>query len=302
MSDPDIYSLIETGLKQKKYASFSSLEDAVFQADKTASLKSTLKLALKCSDISEAFIIGYRCALQALLPELKQDKWAAMCVSEKLGNHPKLLTTTVDAEGVLNGHKSFITMADQAKQLIVIAKAGQSQDKPILKAVLIEQPNASVNIEIMPSLPMVPDINHGQINFESSQGKILAGDGYNDYSKRFRTLEDTHVFMAFSAMILRKCVDLKLDPELAQECLILINALNSLQGFDQKQESWLHLTLAACFKHFETLCHEFEEALLNSGDELYVLWMRDKKLFTIAAKARLSRNKKAQEWLTSFSS
>ena len=225
-----------------------------------------------------------------------------MCVSEKAGNHPKLLTTTVDSEGVLNGHKSFITMADQAKQLIVIAKAGQSQDKPILKAVLIEQSNASVNIEIMSPLPMVPDINHGQITFENSQGKVLAGDGYIDYSKRFRTLEDAHVFMAFTSMILRKCVDLKLDPELTQECLLLINALNSLQDFDKSQDPWLHLTLAACFKHFEALCHEFEEALLNSGDAFYGLWMRDKKLFTISARARLSRNKKAQEWLSSFSS
>jgi len=297
MSNTDIYSLIENSLKQKTYSDFSELEHAVFQIDKSEGLQAALKLGLQSNNISEAFVIGYRCALQALLPELKQDQWAAMCVSEKAGNHPKLLTTMVNDSGVLNGHKSFITMADQAKQLIVVAKAGQSGDQPVLKAVLLMQPSDGLSIDIMPPLPMVPDINHGQITFENSQGQLLAGDGYADYSKRFRTLEDAHVFMAFSAMILRKCVDLKLDAQLSQECLFLINSLLSLQGFDEKQENWLHLTLAGCFKHFEALCHQFEEALLTSGDEFYPLWMRDKKLFTIAAKARINRNKKAQEWL-----
>lgn len=295
-----MYKIIDEGLKQPLYASFQQLEDSVFLADKTQSLPATLSLALNSNDISQAFVIGYRCALQALLPELNQRQWAAMCVSEKMGNHPKLLSTTVDGNGFINGLKSFITMADQAKQLIVIAKAGELADKPILKAVLLEQSNEGVSIEIMPPLPMVPDITHGQITFDNCQGQLLEGDGYTDYSKRFRTLEDTHVFMAFSALILRKCVDLKLDSQLSQECLLLISSLSSLQGFEKNNEPWLNLTLAACFKHFESLCHAFEEALLSSGNDFYALWMRDKKLFTIASKARINRNKKAQEWLSSF--
>ena len=292
-----MYNLIDENVKQPLYKSFEQLEQAVFDADKSNSLSTTLELALTSNNISQAFIIGYRCALQSLIPELKQRQWAAMCVSEKTGNHPKSLTSTVDDNGLINGHKSFITMADQAKQLVVIAKAGQVDDTPVLKAVLLELPCEGVSIQAMPPLPMVPDISHGQITFKNCQGTLLTGDGYSDYSKRFRTLEDAHVFMAFTAMILRKCVDLKLDPELVQECLLLINSLHSLKGFDKNQEPWLHLTLAACFKHFENMCKQFEEALKKSGDDFYALWMRDKKLFTIAAKARVSRNKKAQDWL-----
>lgn len=292
-----MYNLIDKYVKQPLYKSFEQLEQAVFDVDKIDSLSTTLELALTSNNISQAFIIGYRCALQSLLPELNQRLWAAMCVSEKTGNHPKSLTSTVDESGFINGHKSFVTMADQAKQLVVIAKAGQIGDKPILKAVLLEQPCEGLDIQAMPPLPMVPNISHGQITFTNCQGILLKGDGYADYSKRFRMLEDSHVFMAFTAMILRKCVDLKFDPELVQECLLLINSLNNLKGFDKKQEPWLHLTLAACFKHFERLCNNFEAALKQSGDAFYESWMRDKKLFTIAAKARVSRNKKAQDWL-----
>ena len=84
-----MYNLIDKHVKQPLYKSFEQLEQAVFEADKTDSLSATLELALTSNNISQAFIIGYRCALQSLLPELNQRQWAAMCVSEKTGNHPK---------------------------------------------------------------------------------------------------------------------------------------------------------------------------------------------------------------------
>ena len=306
-----MYDIIDAELKQPLFENFQQLESAVLSADKHASLSAALTLCLRCNDIGEAFSISYRCALQALLPELDQQTWAAMCVSEKDGNHPKTLKAIVEKTcdeageeiGKVSGHKSFITMADQAKQLIVIAKDSASSDdastQPTLKAVLVQQPSEGLSIELMPPLPMVPNVRHGQISFENVAGKLLPGDGYADYSKRFRTLEDAHVFMGFTAMMLRKAIDLKLDAQFVEECLLLINGLLSLQALSNKaeKEQWFHLILAACFNHFEGLCHGFEEALKESGADFYDLWKRDKKLFTIAAKARVSRNNKAQEWL-----
>lgn len=289
-----LYSMIQATLSQSCYSDFSDLESTVLGFDKHNSLEAALKLALQANDIGEAFMVGYRCALQALLPDLKQDAWAAMCVSEKEGNHPKLIKTTIDESGVVNGHKSFITMADKAKQLIVLGKAGEKEGRPLLKAVLIEQPSSGVSIDLMPALPMVPNVRHGQIQFDNSQGQLLAGDGYSDYSKRFRTLEDAHVFMAFTGLILRKSMELKLEGPWVQECLLLANSLMSLQNLEQTEQDWHHLTLAACFKHFEQMCNGFETDIQSASPEFYKLWIRDKKLFTIAAKARITRENKAK--------
>lgn len=293
-----IYPLIEFYLKQPCYESFELLQQEVLSENKSNSLQAALKLALRSNDIGEAFMVGYRCALQALLPELKQDQWAAMCVSEQQGNHPKLLRTVVTDSGRVTGHKSFITMADLAKQLIVIAKIDSDENKkPTLKAILIDQPESGLTVELMPPLPMVPNVRHGQILLEQCDGKVLAGDGYTDYSKRFRTLEDAHVFMAFTGLIFRKSIELKLEKYLAEQCLMLMSGLLSLRESLEEKQNWSHLMLAGCFKQFEQLCGDFEEALKASGDEFYNLWLRDKKLFTIAAKARKVRDGKALEEL-----
>ncbi len=298
-----MYHIIDESLQQEQFGDFSAFAEAALNQDKVKSLESTLSIALRATSIGQAFAVAYRCALQVLLPSLNQAQWAALCVSEPQGNHPKKLKTLVSPQGLITGYKSFVTMAQQASQLIVIAKATDNtqallsiEGRPILKAVLLKQPTTGIVIKEMPEMNLVPDIRHGQIELDNAQGIILPGDGHNDYSKYFRYLEDVHVLMAFVSLMLSTSVRHQLEPEINEKCLVLIA---SVLAQDLKDASWQHLFLAGAFSEFKEIVARFEGSFHNLPQSFVDGWQRDKKLFTLAAKARLARTEKARLWLLS---
>ncbi len=293
-----MYRIIDAQLKQPQYPSFTEFAQAALAQDKKDSLQAVLSVSLRASSIGQAFAVGYRCALQALLPELNASQWAAMCVTEPQGNHPKQIQTQVTLDGFVNGQKSFVTMAELSRQLIVIGKTGESQDeRPVLKAVLLQQPSTGISLQVMSAMNLVPDIGHGKITLENAQGVILPGDGHNDYSKRFRYLEDMHVLMAFVTLILSMSVRHKLPSPISEKCLLLMSSLLAQELFD---ESWQHLHMAAAFEVFEKIVSEFEAGFDSVPEAFKSDWLRDKKLFSIANKAKLARTEKARAWLQEY--
>ena len=291
-----MYSIIDKQLSLSEFTTFDEFSAYVLSENKGHSRNATLAFALRASSIGAAFTAAYRCALQALLPELDPHLWAALCVTEKQGNHPKQIETVVNDQGLINGHKSFVSMAAQAAQLIVIAKAGQVGDRPILKAVKVKQPADGLQLALMPALPMIPEVSHGQITFNNVQGEILAGDGFLKYSKAFRYLEDLHVLIAFTGLVLSKSIRHELQPHLVEQTLLL---LSSLMQLSIKEGPLQHLQLAASFAAFAALQEEFELSFSVLPDTFTSDWMRDKKLFSVANKARLSRRDKARLLLSS---
>jgi hypothetical protein len=286
----DIFNDIERQLKLNEYTDFNQFSESVLALNKTNSLKATLELGLRATSIGQSFAAGYRCALQSLWPKLNSKEWAALCVSETQGNHPKKIITTVTEQGVLKGHKSFVSMAEQAEQLIIIAKSGETHDRPILKAVLVSQSQVGVEAKAMPNIGMLPDINHGSIELNNAEGIVLPGDGHADFSRRFRYLEDVHLLMAFVSLILSKSLRNNLDPEIVEKCLVLVTAIVNL---DKQDSHWQHLHLSGLFREFEGLALNFEAAIEDVNGDFYQNWMRDKKIFSIASRARKERTKKA---------
>jgi len=293
-----MYRIIDAQLKQPQFASFTEFAQAVLSQDKKNSLQAVLSVSLKANSIGQAFAVGYRCALQALLPELNSSQWVAMCVTEPQGNHPKQIQTQVTPDGLVSGQKSFVTMAELSQQLIVIAKSGETGERPILKAVLLQQPSQGVSLQVMEAMNLVPDIGHGQIALENAQGVILPGDGHNDYSKRFRYLEDIHVLMAFVSLIFSMSVRHQLQTFISEKCLLLISSLLAQELLD---EPWQHLHIAAAFESFEKIVGDFEASFDSVSESFKSDWLRDKKLFSIANKAKLARTEKARAWLQEYS-
>ncbi len=293
-----MYRIIQTQLKQPQFESVSEFSQAALAHDKVNSLQSTLSISLRATSIGQAFSIAYRSALQALLPNLNPQQWAAMCVTEVKGNHPKQLTTQVTDDGVVTGHKSFVTMGEQAQQLIVVAKADDPQENqvnhPTLKAVLLQQSTQGIQIQGLENMKLVPDVPHASMQLEGAQGVVLPGDGHTDYSKRFRYLEDIHVLMSFVALILSISVRNRLPSKVPEQCILLISALISQKLQD---EPWQHLHLAQAFKNFEMIISEFEESFELLPQAFKEGWLRDKKLFSLANKARQARAEKARAWL-----
>ncbi len=294
-----MYRIIDAQLKQPQFASFTEFAQAALSQDKKNSLQAVLSVSLRANSIGQAFAVGYRCALQALLPELNPSQWAAMCVTEPQGNHPKQIQSQVTPDGFVSGEKSFVTMAELSRQLIVIAKSGEVQgERPVLKAVLLQQPLTGISLQVMAAMNLVPDIGHGKITLENAQGIILPGDGHNDYSKRFRYLEDIHVLMGFVTLILSMSVRHQLHSAISEKCLMLISSLLAQELLD---EPWQHLHMAAAFESFEKIVDEFEAGFDSVPEAFKSDWLRDRKLFSIANKAKMARSEKARVWLQGYS-
>lgn len=272
------------------------LETDFLLSSRSLNKEDLMHCAMKSQTIGQCFAIAYRCALQSLLPSLDSTKWAAFCVTEKTGNHPKRIETTCTEMGRLTGNKSFVSMADRASQLIVIAKlAGTSHE---LKAVLLNATEKGASINVFPALNFIPDIGHGELILNDAKGRVLAGDGHADYSRVFRFLEDAHVLLAFTCMMLSHALRFELSVTLIQKLLGFVHACRCL---NQDEGVVADIVLAQLFAEFEKLISDYEQSFNALPKQFSEDWLRDKKLFSIAAKARAARTEKAQaELLNAF--
>ncbi len=292
------YSHLQASLLAEPLESLTQLAEQHLVAAED-SLLHVMKSALRCEQIGLGFAAGYRSALQCLMPELDVGRWAAMCVTEAAGNHPRHIQCQVNDQGVLTGEKSFVSMATYQPMLIVVAKAAEQDpqaERPQLKAVLIDSDAAQVTVQPMPPLPMVPEIEHGAVKFNQAQGLLLSGDGYNDYSKRFRTLEDAHVLMGFASVLVSLSFRYRLPSEIFESGVALLASIAALRtglNASAPTSSFVHLHLAALFAQFKQLCENFEQRLTQLPDEVSNQWLRDKKLFGVAKQAREARHQRA---------
>jgi len=276
-------TVIDLAIKQPEFVSFEEFEACVLSSIKSDSLLSALEIALRVTSISQAFSVGYRCALQCVLPELNQDSWAAFCVSEAGGSSPKQLQVSVTSDGIVAGEKSFVSMAEKAKQLIVIAVAEKSDTRPKLKAVLVSAESQGVEILTMPNMGMMPEVSHGRLILKDVKGSVLSGDGYADFNKPFRGIEDTHLLMSFTGLVLSKVIRNNLNNELIDQCLLIASALLAVE-FDDNP--WSTLQINGAYQLFESLLVTFEKQLNEVSAEFKEQWEKDKKVFSLAKKIR----------------
>lgn len=241
------------------------------------------------------FAGAYRTALQALVPELPLGQWAAMCVSEINGNHPRMLNTRLE-DALINGEKTYISMAELASELLVLCKTGDEDGRPVLKLVRVPASCAGVHIERLPSFGFLQSIPHGRCVFTQvpvEQGQILPGDGYG-YSKTFRLLEDIHVQMALLGHIYQFSLLHALPEPFSETALMLAYALRGV--YAQSEQAQAHLALAGIEKQLHVLLREY---LSNTAlDANYRMEMQlDSKVLGIARKAGEARRQKAWEIL-----
>src|SRR5262245_12697888 len=151
--------------------------------------------------VAGAFAGGYQGALRALVPGLADDVIASFCVSEPGGNSPRAiearLTPRAGGGWTLSGHKRWSTMAPLASVLLVAAHEGAGTDgRKRFSLVQIDARAPGVTVERMPPTAFIPEIPHAELRLADVVVRAdarLPGDGYADYVKRFRTVEDVHI-------------------------------------------------------------------------------------------------------------
>ena len=238
-----------------------------------------------------AFLAGYQGALRALWPAAP---WTlgALCVTENRSTRPADMATRIDALS-LDGRKDFVTAAEAADWLLVAARE-EAGGAPVQLALGVVRNGApGVQIETLPALPLMPDVSHGRLHLQGAQCERLAGDGWDDYVKPFRTLEDTHVLAALTAWLFG------VGQESAWPQALQLRLLGLLAGCAEvarqcPSAAGSHVMLAGLFAQFDSLRPDLDNAFATGDAHWAQLWQRDKGLLTIAGSARSKRLQKAQ--------
>ncbi len=265
------------------------------------------------ADAGFAFAFGYQAALQALAPAHIDARPAAFCVSESGGNSPSAIQTTLSRitpqRALLHGTKSFVTNADQAELLLVAANCGQEEAGADGKArnrialALVPARQTGISIKRLPTLPFAPSISHGSAHFDQvpiSAAQWLPGDGYADYVKPFRTVEDIHVSGAMLGFLLRNAREFGW-PDTSIEALLTQIALHQNLAERSASDSITHILLAGARQQMEHWLQENSSHWALCPDTIAQDWQRDVALLNVAGKARAQRTTTAWKSMQSDS-
>lgn len=256
-------------------------------------------------DTGFAFAFGYQAALQQMAPGHIDQRPASFCVTEAGGNSPSAiqtrLTRITPEQTLLQGEKTFITNADQAELLLVAASTGEATTGPDGKArnplamVLVPAQSPGVSITPLPALPFAPSIHHGVARFEQvvvTAAQWLPGDGYSDYVKPFRTVEDIHVSAALLGFLLR-IARAHRWPTASIEALLALIALHQWLAALPPKDSSTHLILAGARQQMEDWLQANRPHWDLCPPGLSQAWQRDSALLKVAGKARVQRTQSA---------
>ena len=255
--------------------------------------------------IGFAFAGGYAAALHTLVPATA-GAITALCATEEGGAHPRAIKTSLASDGaggfVLDGKKRWGTIASSASWLLVVASTGNdAEGKNRLRVVRV--PAGAPGVTITPiSAPFVPEIPHAEItlaNVAVPGDAVLPGDGYDDYLKPFRTVEDLHVHAALLGYLIGVVRRHRLGSELLERLCALAVATRTLALADAKAAT-THAALAGVLDLVTGVVGEIEQrwaAAASAPDPEHGRWQRDRALLQVAGKARAARRERAWQLL-----
>lgn len=244
-----------------------------------------------------AFAAGYRAALDALGPDLPADALASLAATEAGGGHPRAIHTTLgtDADGLyLEGQKEWVTLGRRGGVLLVVAALPAAEPpgpRPVLRLVRIDADAPGVTLEALPRAPFVPEIPHARValtHVRVAPEAVLPGDGYDDYLKPFRTVEDLHVHAAILAWLGAVTRRAGAPRALTERLLATLAAARALTAEDPRAPA-LHLATAGLLELTRSLLADLEPLLAREGGAFAERWTRDRALLGVAAKARAQR-------------
>lgn len=240
-----------------------------------------------------AFLAGYSAAISALDPSITE--LGALCATEAGGGHPRAIQTSL-VGGLLNGTKNFVSGGRLAKQLLVVAKVGEHDGRPMLKVARIRADAPGVEHTDGLELDFIPEVPHGAVTFTNARvDAVLEGDGYERYLKPFRTIEDLHVFGAVLG-----CVVHNGRAVLPRETIeLLLGQLAAITALARRSPSDVgtHLALAGVIAASKSLIDSLDLSVFDA--DFRDRFERDRKLLNIASKVREARRQKAWSDVTS---
>ena len=252
-------------------------------------------VASRVDRLGFAFAVGYSAALEHMIAGIRLP--CALCVTEAKGNSPRAIETTLrrrDDRYELSGTKAFVTFGNFAETLLVVARTGTRPDgRPDLAVVQIPASREGILVEKLPDTPFVPEIPHARVRLEAVwvlPSERLPGDGYLDYVKPFRTIEDIHVIGATLGYLVglarRTQAATPLIAELSAD-LVALDRLREGPPLDPR----VHIALHGVFQRVTRLVagEDLARLLDSAPEDERDRWERDQPLLRVASKARSAR-------------
>jgi hypothetical protein len=252
-----------------------------------------------------AFAAGYASAVHRMVPGLPVDSTPAFCVTEAGGNHPGAIETTIktgkgsgkEPAWVLNGAKTFVTGAAEADLFLVAAGCGRDENsgRKKIRIVQINRQATEITIEGFPDMPFIPEISHGRILFHHvsiHQANILPGDGYLDYIKPFRTLEDLYVIGGICGWWFATALRFYWPLPIKEQLVNLLFNCRSL-ALNHPLAPEVHIALGGLLQSVSHIIHSMEPHWKKTDETTQSLWERDQPLMKVAGQARKLRLAKA---------
>ena len=234
-----------------------------------------------------AFLAGYQAALRALVPNTP-IALGALCITENRSLRPADFRAHFD-NGLLTGQKDFVLGGAQSEYLLVAARNVQDQS-----IVLVQVDANDAQFTPIPSLNVMPDVEHTRVRFDQIKACALPGDGWDQYAKPFRTYEDTFVLAALLAWHERLLRERQGPQSLYLQVITLLGTLAHLATLNPKEPA-THLLLAGVQTQYRALANGLTEAL--AGSAYHAMWLRDQSVLNVARKAQEARLNKALQTL-----
>jgi len=256
-------------------------------------------LASQVDRLGFAFAVGYPAALEHLVEGVHLP--CAFCVTEVNGNSPRAIETALlrkDDRYVLHGLKTFVTFGSHAETLIIVARVGAKPDgRPDLVVVQIPSSREGIVLEDLPETPFVPEVPHSSVRLDGVEVRAeerLPGDGYLEYVKPFRTIEDIHVVGATLGYLvgLARRTQGSLDWIAERSAdLVALDRLLDAAPLDPR----VHIALHGVYQRLTrfTDSGELARILASAPDDERGRWERDRALLRVASKARAARFERA---------
>jgi acyl-CoA dehydrogenase len=232
------------------------------------------------------------------VPGLAPGSITALCATEEGGAHPRAIHTRLTAAGPgryeLSGRKKWATVGTAASSLLVVASTGEEAGRNRLRVVRVRADAPGVHLH--PSTtPFVPEIPHAAVELDgviATEADVLPGDGYDEYLKPFRTIEDIHVHAALAGYLIGVTRRHGLPHDVQERLLVLAVATCTLARADPKAAT-THAALAGILDLAPRLIGEIEPLWSVSPDDEWSRWQRDRALLRVAGSARAARRERA---------
>ena len=252
-----------------------------------------------------AFAAGYQSALRQLIQvnggTVDDHELLAMCATEASGNRPRDIETRIADDGpggvTVTGRKTWTTLGSACTGLLVVGRVdgGGETDLPALKIARVGTHTQGVSLVEKPPLEFVPEVPHVAAVFDGAKAEaLMPGDGYSDFVKPFRTVEDTFIALAVQAWLVREG-RARGWPRSFLESLIASQAGLAAVAAQPAGAPATHIALAGALARTNDLYQQADALWADERDAAAERWRRDRPLFQVAGKPRALRAQRAWE-------